>query len=64
MDGRIATLLLGFALPLILLGVDIAYFATNPLVVLILFAVIIGASIYLLTYSDSFGAPEASVSES
>jgi hypothetical protein len=55
MDGRLVTVLVGFVLPLVLLAVDIAWYATNPLVVLILFSVMVGAACYLLTYAESFG---------
>jgi hypothetical protein len=64
MDGRLATVLLGFVLPGILLAVTIEWFGTNPLTVLVLFSVIVGAAFYLLTYSDSFGGAVEHVVES
>jgi hypothetical protein len=54
MDGRLLTALLTLVLPVILLGVTIWQFGSNPLAVLGLMVVMIGGSMYLLTYTESF----------
>lgn len=50
MDGRVATVLLGMVLPGGLIGVTIAYFSSNPVALVTLFAAIIVAGFYLLSY--------------
>lgn len=60
MDGRILTILVTFLLPAVLIGVTIWQFASNPVAILLLVMVIVGGALYLLTYSDSFGAPTSS----
>lgn len=58
MDGRVIVVGLTIVLPAILLGVTVAWFATNPLSVLVLFAVMLLGAIYLLSYTDtSSGTP-------
>ncbi|MCI4369923.1 MAG: hypothetical protein L3J81_01175 [Thermoplasmata archaeon] len=57
MDGRIATLLLTFLLPAILIAVTVWQFGSNPVSILVLLMVMIAGAIYLLTYTDSFGGP-------
>ncbi|HEV8050670.1 MAG TPA: hypothetical protein VGP88_08775 [Thermoplasmata archaeon] len=59
MDGRILTLLLTYVLPAALIVLTVWKFASNPLAILALVLVMIGGSVYLLTYTDSFGGPAA-----
>jgi hypothetical protein len=54
MDGRVITGLLTLVLPSALIGVTIWQFGSNPLAILGLIVVMIGGSMYLLTYSESF----------
>lgn len=54
MDGRLFTLLFLIVLPIALLGVTIVYFASNPVSILTLIAVMIGGGFYLLTYRETF----------
>ncbi|HUI38416.1 MAG TPA: hypothetical protein VLY85_02175 [Thermoplasmata archaeon] len=56
MDGRILTVLLAFVLPAILMVVTVWKFASNPVAFLVLFGVMVVGGLYLLTYSDTFGA--------
>jgi hypothetical protein len=56
MDGRLLTVLLTFVLPAILIAVTIWRFASNPIAILALVLIILGGALYLLTYTDSFGA--------
>jgi len=54
MDGRLFTVLFLFLLPAALMGVTIVWFASNPVSILVLFAVMIAGGFYLLTYQESF----------
>ena len=54
MDGRLLTALLTLALPAGLIGVTVWRFASNPLAILGLLALMVGGAFYLLSYSDSF----------
>ncbi len=54
MDGRVITGLLTLALPAALIGVTVWMFGSNPLSILGLLVVMIGGSMYLLTYTESF----------
>jgi hypothetical protein len=54
MDGRLFTVLFLLVLPAALMGVTIVWFASNPVSILILFAVMIAGGYYLLTYTESF----------
>ncbi len=56
MDGRAVTASLTILLPAILVAVTVWKFASNPLVILILFSTMIAGALYLLTYRESFGA--------
>jgi hypothetical protein len=56
MDGRAVTAFLTILLPAVLVAVTVWQFASNPLVLLILFTTMIAGAIYLLTYRDTFGA--------
>ena len=60
MDGRLLTVILTLVIPAVLIGVTIWRFASNPLSILALVLVIIGGSLYLLTYTDSFASPSSS----
>lgn len=55
MDGRIVTVLLTIVVPAALLGATIWLFSSNPLSILFLVLVMLGGSLYLLTYPESFG---------
>ncbi|HEV2428555.1 MAG TPA: hypothetical protein VGV64_01750 [Thermoplasmata archaeon] len=55
MDGRLLTVLATFLLPAVLIGVTIWKFASNPLAILGLLAVVVAGALYLLTYTDTFG---------
>jgi len=54
MDGRLVTALLTLVLPAGLLGLTIYRFASNPVSVLVLVAVMCGGAFYLLTYHETF----------
>jgi hypothetical protein len=54
MDGRIATVLLTFVLPTILIGVTIWQFGSNPLSLMILLLVMVAGALYLLTYPEPY----------
>ena len=54
MDGRVATLLLAELLPAALIGVTIYEFASNPLALVGLIAVMVVGGLYLLTYRETF----------
>lgn len=56
MDGRLATVLLAFVLPGVLLGVTVWKFASNPLSVLVLVSAMVIGGLYLLSYSETFGS--------
>ena len=49
---------LTIVLPAILIGVTVVWFATNPLSLLVLFAVMLLGGLYLLSYTDTYsGTP-------
>jgi hypothetical protein len=54
MDGRHYTLLFLIILPAVLIGVTIWQFASNPLSVFVLLAVMLVGGLYLLSYNTSF----------
>jgi hypothetical protein len=54
MDGRVPAGLLTLALPTLLIAVTVWKFASNPLAILGLLAVMVGGALYLLTYTESF----------
>jgi len=54
MDGRLFTVIFLLLLPAALMGVTIVWFASNPVSILVLFAVMIAGGYYLLTYTESF----------
>jgi hypothetical protein len=54
MDSRLIIGLLVLALPAVLIAVTIWKFASNPLSLLVLLAVMILGSVYLLSYTESF----------
>jgi hypothetical protein len=62
MDGRLLTLLATLVLPTVLIAVTVWKFASNPVAILALVMVILGGALYLLTYTDSFGASSSSSS--
>ena len=54
MDGRLFTLLVFLAAPAVGIGATIAFFASNPISILLLIGVMIVGAFYLLTYRESF----------
>lgn len=56
MDGKLITALVGIVLPAALIGVTIVYFASNPLAIFGLLALIVAAVFYLLSYTEAFGS--------
>ncbi|HTT72647.1 MAG TPA: hypothetical protein VMG99_00645 [Thermoplasmata archaeon] len=54
MDGRLVTVLLTFLLPAVLIGVTVVWFASNPVSIFVLFSVMVGGGLYLLSYTESF----------
>ena len=56
MDGRLVTALATLLVPVVLIAITVWRFASNPLVILILFTVMVGGVLYLLTYRETFGA--------
>ncbi|MCI4353270.1 MAG: hypothetical protein L3K14_07820 [Thermoplasmata archaeon] len=54
MDGRFIVVGLTIVLPAILLVAAVAWFNTNPLSVLVLFAVMLIGALYLLSYTETF----------
>jgi hypothetical protein len=54
MDGRLVTVLLAFVLPAVLMGVTVAFFASNPVSIFVLLAVMVAGGLYLLTYTETF----------
>ena len=57
MDGKVLTVLLTILLPAVLIAVTVWQFSSNPLAILFLILVMIGGSMYLLTYTEAFGEP-------
>jgi hypothetical protein len=55
MDGRLFTVLALLVLPAALIGVTIVWFASNPVGILVLIAVMIIGAFYLMTYRETFG---------
>lgn len=56
MDGRLVTILAAFVLPAALIALTVWQFGSNPLALMGLFVVMIGGGLYLLSYSETFGA--------
>ncbi len=54
MDGRFWTILLAIVLPVALIGVTVAVFSSNPISILVLLTVMVGAVLYLLTYTEAY----------
>lgn len=54
MDGKLVTAIVGLAAPAVLIGVTIAYFGSNPLVIAGLLILTVGAAFYLLSYTEAF----------
>lgn len=55
MDGRLYTALFLLVLPAVLIGVTVWFFASNPLSIFGLLAVMVVGAFYLLSYNTSFG---------
>jgi hypothetical protein len=58
MDGRLFTVVALEILPLVLIGVTIWKFASNPLSIFLLLGAMIAGGFYLLSYTSSFGGAE------
>lgn len=54
MDGRWVVALSTLVFPSVLLGVTVWRFASNPLAVLALVAVMVAGAAYLVTYTENF----------
>ncbi|HLM70793.1 MAG: hypothetical protein ACHQ0I_01190 [Candidatus Lutacidiplasmatales archaeon] len=54
MDGRMFTVLALLLLPAILIGVTVVEFHSNPVAILGLIAVMIAATFYLVSYTETF----------
>jgi hypothetical protein len=55
MDGKLVTGVGLLAVPAALIGVTIAVFASNPVAIFALIAVMIVGAFYLVTYREVFG---------
>jgi hypothetical protein len=53
MDGRFVIVLGTLALPAVLLALTVAFFASNPVSIFVLIAVMLIGAIYLLTYRET-----------
>jgi hypothetical protein len=58
MDGRWFTVVFLEILPVILIGVTIWKFASNPLSIFLLLGAMVAGGFYLLSYTSSFGGAE------
>jgi hypothetical protein len=56
MDGRLVTVLVAFLAPAALIALTVIRFSSNPIALIGEFVVMIAGGLYLLTYSDTFGA--------
>jgi hypothetical protein len=54
MDGRFWTALFTLGVPAVLIAVTAIWFASNPLAILALLSVMVGGSLYLMTYTETF----------
>lgn len=54
MDGRYVVVALTLVLPAVLMGVTVAWYATNPISMLILLSVMLLGAFYLLSYRGPF----------
>jgi len=59
MDGRWFTVVFLEILPIVLIGVTIWKFASNPLAIFALLATMVAGGFYLLSYTSSFGGAES-----
>lgn len=55
MDGRLFTVIVFLAIPAALIALTVAEFASNPVSIFVLIAIMIVGSLYLLTYKETFG---------
>jgi hypothetical protein len=60
MDGRWFTVIFLEVLPLVLIGVTIWKFASNPLAIFVLLAAMVAGGFYLVSYTSAFGGPDVS----
>ncbi|HTW40490.1 MAG TPA: hypothetical protein VMF04_06535 [Thermoplasmata archaeon] len=56
MNGRWVTVLLLWVVPAVAIGATVAWFNSNPLAIMIALSAMILGALYLLTYSERFGA--------
>ncbi|MFY9717059.1 MAG: hypothetical protein WAK40_03895 [Thermoplasmata archaeon] len=54
MEGRMFTVLAFLVMPALLIGATVAFFHSNPVSVVVLIALMIIGSFYLLTYRETF----------
>lgn len=60
MDGRAIVVGLTIVAPAVLMGVTVAWFSTNPFVMLLLFSTMLLGGLYLLSYGDTFSGRPSS----
>jgi|HubBroStandDraft_1064217.scaffolds.fasta_scaffold00738_21 hypothetical protein len=58
MNGRWVTVLLLWVVPAIAIGATVVWFSSNPVAIMIALTAIILGALYLLTYTEKFGATE------
>ena len=54
LDGRWVTVLLLMVAPAVAIGATVAWFSSNPIVILVAIAAMILGAFYLLTYPETF----------
>ncbi|MCI4365533.1 MAG: hypothetical protein L3K10_05680 [Thermoplasmata archaeon] len=59
MDGRLFTVVFLLLLPAVLIGVTVVRFASNPLAIFVLLAMMVAGAFYLLSYTATFAAADA-----
>lgn len=50
--GKTVAALIGIGIPIAVIGVDVAYFSSNPLTVIGAITAMMAGGLYLLTYKD------------
>jgi hypothetical protein len=54
LEGRFLTILFGFIVPVALIAVVATVFALNPLAIVAIVAVMLGAGFYLVSYTETY----------
>jgi hypothetical protein len=60
MDGRWVTVIGFLIVPTILIGLTVVEFATNPIAILILLAMMLAGGMYLVSYTSTFAGSDSS----